>query len=78
MKMSECVAYLQYGDRVRFVGIGDHPDTGRECTIIRVLPNPSGRYEHQWYDVKFDDASMGRYLGKYLLPIGADKEAGAA
>lgn len=76
MKTSERIPCLRYGDRVRF--IGDHPNTGRVCTIIRALPNPSGRPEHQWYDVKFDDATLGRFLAKYLIVSGADKEAGAA
>jgi hypothetical protein len=79
MKTSPRIPRLRYGDRVRFIGIGNHPDTRRQCTIIRVLPNPSGRDEHQWYDVKFDDASLGRFLAKYFMVIGdAGEEIGAA
>lgn len=66
MKTSEYVPFLTIGDRVRFIGT-DYPSrTGQECTIIGILPNPSGRKEHQWYDIRFDDGYLGRFLEKYL------------
>jgi hypothetical protein len=30
------------------------------------LPNPSGRAENQWYDVRFDDQSLARLVERYL------------
>jgi hypothetical protein len=67
MKMSKYVANLSEGTRVRLMGLGHHPKRGYECTVIGVLPNPSRRAEHQWYDVRFDDNSFGRFLEKYLV-----------
>jgi len=72
---SEYVPNLSRGTRVLF--IGDHPKNRQQCAIIRVLPNPSGRAEHQWYDVRFDDYSVGRFLERYLVPI-ADQERSVA
>jgi hypothetical protein len=57
---------LTIGARVRFIGTDYPTKTGEQCTIIRILPNPSGLREHQWYDVRFDDGSLGRFLEKYL------------
>jgi hypothetical protein len=67
MKMSKHVANLSEGTHVRLIGLGHHPKRGDECTVIGVLPNPSRRAEHQWYDVRFDDNSFGRFLEKYLV-----------
>jgi hypothetical protein len=47
--------------------MGQHPKRGDQCTIIRILPNPSNQSEHQWYDVRFDDNTFGRFLERYLL-----------
>jgi len=57
---------LTIGARVRFIGTDYPRKTGEQCTIIRILPNPSGLREHQWYDIRFDDGSLGRFLEKYL------------
>ena len=54
------------GAHVRFIGTDSPSKTGEQCTIIRILPNPSELREHQWYDVRFDDGSLGRFLEKYL------------
>jgi hypothetical protein len=60
------VASMKNGDRVRFVGTDNASKTGQECTIVRVLPNPSEKQEHQWYDVQFDDGTLGRYLERCI------------
>ena len=60
-------ANLARGTRVRLIGMGRHPKRGDQCTVIRILPNPSNQSEHQWYDVRFDDDSFGRFLEKYLV-----------
>jgi len=51
---------LSRGMRVRFTGQANNPNNGQRCTIIGILPNPSNRPENQWYDVRFDDESIGR------------------
>jgi hypothetical protein len=66
MKTPQYTPSLTTGARVRFIGTDYPSKTGEPCTIIRILPNPSGLREHQWYDVKFDDGSLGRFLEKYL------------
>jgi hypothetical protein len=77
MKTSEYIPNLSCGTRVRFIG-KDHRKSGQLCTIIRILPNPSLRAENQWYDVRFDDYSMGRFVERYLTPVTADEEKTAA
>src|SRR5262245_19445637 len=66
MKRSAYVSHYLYGDRLRFAGEAGHPKSGEPCTVIRVLPNPSERRECQWYDVRFDDGSVGRFLERYF------------
>ena len=56
---------LARGTRVRFTLKAAHPKSGR-CTILAALPNPSGRAENQWYDVRFDDQSLARLVEQYL------------
>jgi hypothetical protein len=77
MKTSGYVPNLSYGARVRFIG-KDHPKSGQQCTIIGILPNPSRRAENQWYDVRFDDYSTGRFLERYLVRVVEDGEKTAA
>jgi hypothetical protein len=72
MTPAEYTSSLTIGARVRFIGTDYPPKTGEQCTIIRILPNPSGLREHQWYDIRFDDGSLGRFLEKYLT--GATQE----
>jgi hypothetical protein len=67
---------MSFGTRVRL--IRDDPKNGQHCTIIRTLPNPSKRPENQWYDVRFDDYSMGRFLERYLVTVAADQDSPAA
>jgi hypothetical protein len=74
MKASTYTPNLADGVRVRLVGYSPHSKTGEECRIIRALPNPSERAEHQWYDVQFDDLSIGRFLERYLVPVDADRK----
>jgi hypothetical protein len=66
MTTGQYIPSLTIGARVRFIGTDYPPKTGERCTIIRILPNPSGLREHQWYDIRFDDGSLGRFLEKYL------------
>jgi hypothetical protein len=66
MRTSEYVPHLSYGSRVRFIGT-NHPKSGQQCVIIRVLPNPSQMAEKQWYDVRFDDSSIGRFVETQLM-----------
>jgi hypothetical protein len=54
----------------RVVLTGSHlPKNSQFCTIVRVLQNPSGRPENQWYDVKFDDNTVGRFVARYLAHV---------
>ncbi len=78
MKTTEYIPHLSRGARVRFVAGDHHPKSGKFCTIIGALPNPSGRAENQWYDVRFDDASMGRFPERNLARVDADGEETAA
>ena len=78
MSTSEYVPNLSCGDRVVFIGKDHHPKSGQQCTILRLLPNPSKRAENQWYDVRFDDYSMGRFVERYLVRVNADDEETAA
>ena len=59
------VAKFAYRDRVR-LNAPDDPRTGQMGGIVRVLENPSQSSEHQWYDVRLDDGTYGRFLEKYL------------
>jgi len=67
MNGGKYLANLARGTRVRLIGTGRHPKRSDQCTVIRVLPNPSNQSEHQWYDVRFDDDSFGRFLEKHLV-----------
>jgi hypothetical protein len=86
MHAKEYASKLSFGHRVLFTGMDHHPKTGHYCNIVGVLPNPSGRAENQWYDVRFEDHSLGRCLmpadtnaGEVLResPTDAGTEAGA-
>ena len=76
MNTSEYSPNLPRGTRVRL--IADHPKNGQQCTIIGALPNPSQLAKNQWYDVRFDDYSMGRFVERYLVPVAADQGKKAA
>jgi hypothetical protein len=57
----------------------EHHEYTRPATLIHALPNPSGRPENQWYDVRFDDGVYGRFLARYLERVssdGAEAQAG--
>ncbi len=73
---SHYVPNLSRGARVRLVG--DHPKKGQECTITGALPNPSHLAMNQWYDVRFDDFSFGRFVESYLERIPGKQEPEAA
>ena len=53
---------------------------GQSAVVIRALPNPSGNSGHQWYDVRFDNGVLARFLEQYLLPVSdiGDEETPAA
>ena len=78
MKRPQYEPRFSYGDRVRFAETDQYPQSGQSCRIIEVLPNPSARQEHQWYDVRFDDYTVRRFLGKYLSPTRTADTADAA
>jgi hypothetical protein len=46
-----------------------HSLNGQAAVVIRALPNPSGNSVHQWYDVRFDNGVLGRFLERYLQPV---------
>jgi hypothetical protein len=77
MKSPSYIPNLSAGTEVRLLATG-HARVGQRCKIIRILPNPSGRAEHQWYDVRFQDGSLGRFLEKYLSRMDANGENRAA
>ena len=77
MDIVSYIPHLSSGSRVLLTGI-NHPKSGQVCTIIRILPNPSRNADHQWYDVRFDDSSTGRFLERNLVPARADNEMPAA
>jgi hypothetical protein len=66
MRTPQYTPALTIGSRLRFIGTDYPSKTGEQCTIIRILPNPSGLSEHQWYDIRFDDGSLGRFLERYF------------
>jgi len=39
------------------------------ATVISVLPNPSRMPAHQWYDIRFDNGTWGRFLERHLQII---------
>jgi hypothetical protein len=54
------------GRRMQLIGREHHSKNGQRCRILATLPNPSRRSEHQWYDVRFDDYTSGRFLERFL------------
>jgi len=60
---------LPDGARVVLAGREGHPQNGKQGAVIGALPNPSGRLEKQWYDVRFDDNTLGRFAGRYLAAV---------
>jgi hypothetical protein len=65
MTSKEYAPNLARGIRVRFT-LKAHPKDGQYCTILGALPNPSGRAQNQWYDVRFDDQSLARLVERSL------------
>jgi hypothetical protein len=66
------------GTRVTVVGREGHPKNNQACTVLIALRNPSGRPENQWYDVQFDDHTVGRFAAKHLTPVSAGETQTAA
>ena len=71
MMTTEYIPKLSRGTRVVFLGREHHPKNGRGGRIIGPVPNPSRRPENQWYDVGFDDHSIGRFHERYLVQVEA-------
>jgi hypothetical protein len=59
---------LNENTRVRLNKEG-HPEDSHFGIILCALQNPSSRSENQWYDVRFDSGTMGRFLERYLTAI---------
>ena len=57
---SEYVPKIPCGAEVRLIE-GHHRSPGRRARVIAALMNPSKRGEHQWYDVRFDNGTLGRF-----------------
>lgn len=68
MSDSKTIRLLPNGERVVLTVKDHHAKDGQSCIVIGALPNPSGRPENQWYDVRFDDNSLGRFPGRHLAP----------
>jgi len=68
---------LTNGARVRLAK-ESHQQFSKTATVLLALPNPSRHKEHQWYDVRFDDGILGRFLERYLDPIEDRKTTDAA
>jgi hypothetical protein len=66
MSVQKYKSNLADGSRVLFTGEEHHPKNGQYGTILGALPNPSQRPENQWYDVRFDDQSIGRFHERFL------------
>jgi hypothetical protein len=71
MSGSNDIRQLPDGTRISLIGREGHPDNGKQGTIIGALPNPSGRKENQWYDVRFEDYRSGRFNQRYLAHASA-------
>jgi len=69
MNARKYIPDLVRGSRVRLAAPWHHPKRDQQCTILDPLPNPSQQAEHQWYDVRFDDGSIGRFLQKHLVAV---------
>jgi hypothetical protein len=77
MKTFEYIPNLPRGVKVVLIGRDSHPKNGQRCIVVAALPNPSRRSEHQWYDVRFNDYSMGRFLERCLDRVD-EKDKGTA
>jgi hypothetical protein len=55
----------------------DHPFSALVAKVIRALPNPSGKRENQWYDVRFENGRYGRFLERYLERLDGEKQDAA-
>ena len=56
---------LAEGMNVRLVHEG-HPQHGKTAKLVGILPNPSKLARNQWYDVRFENATCGRFQERYL------------
>ena len=65
---------LRTGVQVRVVELTQRVRGGQTGTVIRILPNPSKRADKQWYDVRFNDGFIGRFLEKNLVRIDANDQ----
>jgi hypothetical protein len=75
---SKYIPHFSIAAQVRLTEGDHHPRSGQPCSIIRILPNPSKRAEHQWYDVRFEDGYIGRFLEKHLVMTAEEDKVNAA
>jgi len=75
----ESISYrpsLQEGTRVLLVH-DNHQKHKSTATVIGALPNPSRMPVNQWYDIRFDDNTWGRFLARHLQKITSTEMAPA-
>jgi hypothetical protein len=53
----------------------EHRQHQKTATVMGALPNPSRLRVHQWYDVRFDDGTWGRFLERHLHIPSAETES---
>ena len=78
MNTKTYIPNLRTGIKVRVVEITQHTRIGQEGRVIRQLPNPSKRADNQWYDVRFNDGFIGRFLERDLVRIDTSDQSSAA
>jgi hypothetical protein len=77
MQDRQYVSRLARNDQVQLV-LNGHPKTGQYCTVVGVLPNASQQSIHQWYDVRFNDGTYGRFKEENLLGTRLEAKYGNA
>jgi hypothetical protein len=63
---------FQEGMRV-MLAHDEHRQHRKAATVMGALPNPSRLAVHQWYDIRFDDGTWGRFLERHLQDIPSDE-----
>jgi hypothetical protein len=76
----EAISYrpsLTEGTRVLLVH-DKHQKHQSTATVIGALPNPSRMPVNQWYDIRFDDNTWGRFPERHLQKIPSTEMAPAS
>jgi hypothetical protein len=68
---------LKVGMRVRVLESRDPRDSGT-AKVVWLLPNPSGKPENQWYDVRFDNGRWGRFPARLVERADSSAQTSAA